>query len=65
MDCFGGWLGRFLNKKITPLWDLEMRRETTNGFRKFMTDYSHVLTEELFFFFKRSSVILLYDGFYV
>jgi hypothetical protein len=30
-----------------------------------MTDYSHVLTEELFFFFKRSSVILLYDGFYV
>lgn len=41
-------LDRFLNKKITSLSDLEARRQTTNGFRRFM-NYSNVLTEKLFF----------------
>lgn len=39
----------FLNKKITSLSDLEERRETTNGLRRFRMSYSHVLTEKLFF----------------
>lgn len=55
-----GAFGWFLNKKITSLSDLEARRETTNGFRRFM-NYSHVLTEKLFFemFFK---CFHLYNG---
>lgn len=42
-------LGRFPNKKITSLSDLEERREKTNGFKRFMMNYSHMLTEKLFF----------------
>lgn len=52
-------LGRFLNKKITSS-DLEARRETTDDFSGFMMNYSHVLTEKIFFeiFFSNSIYIM-------
>lgn len=58
---FRDYLHTFPRKKITSLSDLEARRETTKCFGRLMMNYSHMLTEEIFFEIFLSNSIYIMD----